>query len=444
MALQERGSWTSRVGFVLAAAGSAVGLGNIWRFPYMVGQNGGFAFLIVYLAIVFTFGLSVMLAEIVIGKAAQRNPVGAFARLGGGLWPLVGFMGVAAGFIILSYYSVVAGWTIAYIFKSPAGLLTHTDPKELGEIFGKFISDPVQPLIYHAVFMGLTMLVVLGGIEKGIERWCKVLMPALFGILIVLIVRSMTLEGAFEGVKFYLRPDFSKINAKVFLSALGQAFFSLSLGMGAMITYGSYLSKEENAISSAAWVTSLDTAVAFLGGLVVMPAVFAFGFDPAAGPGLTFVTLPAVFAKMPLGVLWAVLFFVLLFFAALTSSISLLEVVVAYFVDEMGMSRARATWIFGLIIFLLGIPSSLSLGIWGDFKIMGKGFFDFMDYLASNILLPLGGIFIALFVGWFFWDRAVREATSEGRYPFSWQPLWNVMCKVVAPVGIAWILISNL
>lgn len=439
-----RGSWTSRVGFIMAAAGSAIGLGNIWKFPYLTGKNGGFAFLIVYLAIVFTMGISVMLAEVVIGKAAQRNPVGAFAKLGGGLWPLVGFMGLTAGFIILSFYSVVAGWTIAYIIKSPLGLLASTDPKVLGEIFGKFVSDPVEPLIYHAIFMALTVLIVAAGIEKGIERWCKLLIPGLVFILLILIVRAVTLPGAIKGIAFYLAPDFSKINAKVINAALGQAFFSLSLGMGCIMTYASYFPREENAPKSVVWVTFMDTLIAFLAGLVVMPAVFAFGFDPAAGPGLTFITLPAVFAKMPLGVLWAVLFFLLLFFAAITSSISILEVVVAYFVDELGMSRRKAATLFGIIIFFLGIPSSLSLGKWSGFTIMGKVFLDFMDYLASNIMLPLGGIFISLFVGWFFWDKALVEATSEGRYPLTWAFLWKVICRYIAPIAIAWILISGL
>ncbi len=439
-----RGSWGSQLGFILAAAGSAIGLGNIWRFPYMTGQNGGAAFLIVYLVLVFTIGISAMLAEIVIGRAAQRNPVGAFAVLKGGLWPLVGFMGIAAGFIILSFYSVVAGWTIAYIFKSFTGLATISDPKVLGEMFGKFISDPVQPLIYHAIFMILTVAIVIGGVSGGIEKWCKVLMPALFLILLVLIARAVTLPGAGKGLAFYLKPDFSKLNAKVIHDALSQAFFSLSLGMGAMITYGSYLSKNTNLPHAALSVTFLDTLVAFLAGLVIMPAVFAFGFNPAAGPGLTFITLPAVFSKMPGGMFWAALFFVLLLIAALTSSISLLEVVVAYFVDEKGMSRKTAAIVFGTIIFLLGIPSSLSLGVWSNFKIMGKGFLDLMDYISSNILLPTGGIFITLFVGWAITERAKAEATNNGKIQFAWEGLWIIICKFVAPIAIAWILISGI
>jgi len=270
------------------------------------------------------------------------------------------------------------------------------------------------------------------------------LIPGLVVILLVLIVRSVTLPGAWKGIQFYLAPDFSKIDAKIINAALGQAFFSLSLGMGCIMTYASYFPREENAPRSVIWITSMDTLIAFLAGLVVMPAVFAFGFDPAAGPGLTFVTLPAVFAKMPFGAFWAMLFFLLLFFAAITSSISILEVVVAYFIDEMGMARRRAAVLFGAIIFLLGIPSSLSLGKWSSFTIMGKIFLDFMDYISSNIMLPLGGIFISLFVGWFFWERALVEATSDGLYTLGWAPLWKVVCRYIAPVAIAWILISGL
>ncbi len=439
-----RESWGSQIGFILAAAGSAIGLGNIWRFPYMTGQNGGAVFLIVYLVLVFTIGISAMLAEMAIGRAAQKNPVGAFAALKGGLWPIVGFINITGGFVILSFYSVVAGWTIAYIFKSFTGLATISDPKVLGDMFNQFISDPIQPLIYHAIFMTLTVAIVIGGVSGGIEKWCKILMPALFVILLVLIVRTLTLPGAGKGLAFYLKPDFSKLNAKVVYDALSQAFFSLSLGEGVMITYGSYLAKDTNLPRSSSWVTFLDTLVAFLAGLIIMPAVFVFGFNPAAGPGLTFITLPAVFSKMPGGMFWAALFFVLLLIAALTSSIALLEVVVAYFVDEKGMSRKTAAILFGLLAFLLGIPSSLSLGVWSNFKIMGKTFLNFMDYLSSNILLPTGGIFITLFVGWIITERAKAEATNNGKIQFAWEGLWMIVCKFIAPIAIVWILITEI
>ncbi|MEM7225927.1 MAG: sodium-dependent transporter [Pseudomonadota bacterium] len=439
-----RGHFGSRLGFVLAAAGSAVGIGNIWKFPYMTGQNGGAAFLVLYLALTFTIGLSVMLAEFAIGSAAQRNPVGAFARLKGGLWPVVGALGLLAGFVILSFYGVVAGWTIAYVVKALTGALSSNDPEQLGGIFGEFISSPIEPVAYQALFMALTVGVVLGGVHDGIERWCKVLMPALFILLLVLIVRSLTLPGAEEGIAFYLKPDFSLVTAETFNGALAQAFFSLSLGMGAMITYGSYVRKEENLATSAIWVTGLDATVAILAGLLIMPAVFAFGFNPAEGPGLSFVTLPAVFSSMPFGEVFAALFFLLLSIAALTSAVSLLEVVVAYFVDERGFGRKKAATLFGFLIFLVGVPSSLSLGVWSDFTIAGKGFLDLMDFVATNLLLPLGGFFIALFVGWVIYPRAIEEVTNRGEIAFPAARLWGFVLRFVAPIAIAWILISGL
>lgn len=439
-----RGHFGSRLGFILAAAGSAVGLGNIWKFPYMTGQNGGAAFLVLYLALAFTIGISVMLAEFAIGRASERNPVGAFARLKGGAWPVIGFIGIAAGFIILSFYGVVAGWTIAYTVKTLSGELASKDPELLGNLFGEFVSGPFEPVLYQTVFMVLTAGVVLGGVHNGIERACKILMPALFILLLVLIARSLTLPGAAEGLAFYLKPDFSEITAETFNGALSQAFFSLSIGMGAMITYGSYLHHKENLPGSALWVTSLDAMVAILAGLLIMPAVFAFGFDPASGPGLTFITLPAVFASMPLGEVFAVLFFLLLTIAALTSAVSLLEVVVAYFVDERGFHRKRATVLFALLILLLGIPSSLSLGVWSGFTVGGKGFLDLMDYLTSNILLPVGGFFIAIFVGWVVYPKVIAELTNQGERPFPYARLWGFVCRYVAPVAIAWILVSGL
>jgi len=442
--MMKREHWGSRLGFILAAAGSAVGLGNIWKFPYMAGENGGGAFLIIYLALVFTIGISVMLAEFVIGRMSEKNAIGAFAKLKGGLWPVVGFFGVAAAFIILSFYSVVAGWTISYMIKSLSGALAIEDPAALGNIFGDFISDPVSPLIYHAIFMALTVLVVLAGVGSGIERASKILMPALFALLIILIIRSVTLPGGEEGVAFLLAPDFSKVTWNTVSDALSQAFFSLSLGMGAMITYGSYLSKKENIASSAGWVTLLDTAVAVMAGLLILPAVFAFGFDPSAGPGLTFITLPAVFAHMPMGSVFAFMFFLLLAIAALTSAVSILEVVVAYFVDDRGVSRKTAAIVIGVIIFALGIPSSLSLGVMSDVTFFGKSFFDLMDFISSNLLLPIGGLFISLFVGWVIWGKAKQEIAAHNGVVPAWISAWGLIVKFVAPVAIAFILLKGL
>ena len=291
----------------------------------------------------------------------------------------------------------------------------------------------------------MTVFVVLAGVGGGIERASKILMPALFALLIVLIVRSVTLPGGMEGVAFLLSPDFSKVTWSTVSDALSQAFFSLSLGMGAMITYGSYLSKKENLPGSAGWVTLLDSAVAVMAGLLILPAVFAFGFDPSAGPGLTFITLPAVFAQMPFGAFFAFLFFLLLAIAALTSAVSILEVVVAYFVDDRGVSRKSAAVIIGFVIFLLGIPSSLSMGVMGDVKIIaGKNFFDLMDFISSSLLLPIGGLFISLFVGWVVWGKAQEEiAAHNGIIPI-WVGAWGVIVKFIAPIAIAFILLKGL
>ena len=441
--VQQREQWGSKLGFILAAAGSAIGLGNIWKFPYITGQNGGAAFVVLYVLLVFIIGASVMLAEFAIGRAAGSNAVGSFKKLKGGLWPLVGWMGVAAGFIILSFYGVIGGWTIAYIGKSFSGLMKLAAEGQAGDAFGAFISNPLQVVVYQAVFMALTIYVVMRGIGEGIEKWCKFLMPGLFIILLLLIGRSVTLEGAKAGLDFYLKPDFSKITGGTFLAALGQAFFSLSLGMGCMITYGSYLSKKESLTSSTVQVCCLDTLVAFLAGLAIFPAVFAFGIEPGAGPGLTFITLPNCFAQMPGGMFWSVLFFLLLFIAALTSAISLLEVVVAYFKDQMGWGRPKSAFAMGLVIFLIGVPSALSLGN-ENVAIAGKSFLDAMDFISSNVLLPLGGLFISLFVGWIWLDGAKKETTNDGSRSFGLMAVWVWICRVVAPAAIAWIFVSGL
>lgn len=438
-----REHWGSRLGFILAAAGSAVGLGNVWKFPYLVGQNGGAAFVVTYLVLVLTIGATGMLAEMAIGRAAQKNPVGAFAALKGGFWPVTGYLGVICGFLILGFYSVIGGWTIAYTVKMLDGTLT-APGLDFAATFSSFVADPVEPLIYHAIFMALTVGVVLKGVSAGIERWNKILMPTLLVLLVVLIARAVTLDGAMAGVEFYLKPDFSKINADVVLAALSQAFFSLSIGMGAMITYGSYLTRDQNLPRSTVMVIGLDTGVAILAGLIVMPAVFAFGVAPGAGPGLTFITLPGVFQQMPGGTLFGAAFFLLLLFAALTSSVSLLEVPVAYLMDELKVSRRTAVWVLGGIAFLIGVPSSLSLGIWADFKLFGLPFLDLLDFITSKLIMPVGGLLMCLFAGWVVWPVMRREATNDGSVSFRLLPVWNWLLKVVAPAAIAWILIQGL
>ncbi len=440
---ENRDQWGSRFGFIMAAAGSAIGLGNIWRFPYITGKFGGAAFVLIYLAVVLIIGMSVMLAEFVIGRNAQSDAVGSFRKLGGGAWPLVGWMGFFCGFVILSYYAVIAGWTVAYMFKSLGGLMSEAAAGKAGDVFGAFVSDPVQSIAYHVVVMAITTGIIYKGISGGIEKCCKILMPALLVLLLVLIVRSVTLPGSGAGLEFYLKPDLSKITNQAILAAVGQGFFSLSLGMGCMITYGSYLSKKEYLPSIARTVVLLDTSVAILAGFVIFPAVFAFGIEPGAGPGLTFVTLPAVFAKMPMGAIFSFAFFLLLFIAALTSAISLLEVVVTYCIDQLRWNRAKAAIIMGTAIALLGIPSALSVG--GHIpQVAGKDFLDAADFITNNVIMPLGGIFISVFVGWIWADGAKAEITDNGKLAFPFYTVWLWICRVVAPVSIAWIFITGL
>lgn len=433
----QRENWGSRIGFILAAAGSAIGLGNIWRFPYMVGKNGGAAFVVVYLLLIAIVGSTVMLAEFAVGRAARKTPVGAFWVLTGAhTWTLVGWVAtLAGGFIILSYYNVIGGWTIKYIIGSLTDLIPLAAEGKSGDVFGAFIGSPQEVVLYQIGFMLLTMAIVYGGVGKGIERACKVMMPLLFIILIVLIVRAVTLPGAEKGLEFYLKPDFSLIKGQTILDALGQGFFSLSLGMGIMITYGSYIGKTERLPSSVGWVIFTDTLIALLAGLVIFPAVFAMGVEPGAGVGLTFVTLPGVFAKMPFGNIFSALFFVLLFFAAITSGMSLFEVAVAHGMDDLKWSRRKSVMIMGTLITLLGVPSALSLS--GPPKVAGKDFLDAMDFISNNVMMPLAAILTSIFVGWFWLDKGRKEVTNDGTLPFALMDVWVWFVRIVAPIAIA-------
>lgn len=437
-----REHWGSRFGFIMAAAGSAVGLGNIWKFPYETGANGGGAFLLLYLLFIVIFGASLILAEMVLGRASGRNPVGAFRLLGGGAWPGVGYLGVFTGFVILSFYIVIAGWTVAYMGFMLDGSLMSSTPEAIGAQFGGFISGGVTPVVLAGLFMAATVAVVLGGIGKGIERASKLLMPVLFVLLLVLIARAVSLPGAGEGIRFFLVPDWSKVTGATVTSAIGQAFFSLSLGMGALITYGSYLPKSTPMPGSAASIVGLDTMVAVLAGFMILPAVFAYSLDPAAGPGLTFVTLPVVFSQMPAGTVFGFVFFALLFVAALTSAVSLLEVVVTYLVDETPLTRRQAALGAGLVCFGLGVPSSLSQGA-VDIQVFGM---DFLSAAAAltDLLLPIGGLLTALFVGWKLGPKALALVTDEGRQAFPLARVWLFILRFVAPIGIAYVLISGL
>ncbi|GJL78621.1 MAG: transporter [Nitrospinaceae bacterium] len=440
-----RGFWVNRVGFILAASGSAIGLGNIWKFPYVTGQNGGGAFVLIYLVCIFSVGLPIMLAEFTLGRKTNLNPVGAFKTLKPkSPWIGVGYMGVLAGFLILSFYGVVGGWTLAYIVKSISqSVLEFQSPKDAGQFFGAFIANPTEVIIYHALFMGICMGIVIKGVHGGIEKACDILMPTLFVILIILMIRSLTLPGAIKGIEFYLYPDFSKISPSVILIAMGQAFFSLSLGMGAMLTYGSYLPAKENLTAATVFVVLFDTMIALLVGMVIFPAVFAMGLEPAEGPSLVFSVLPAVFSSMPFGSVVSIIFFILLAIAAVTSGISLLEVVVAYFIDQRNWSRKKAVLIVGGVIFGLGIPSGLSFGVMSDVKFMGMTFFDNVDNIASNYLLPLGGMLTALFVGWVWGTKNAEEEIEKHETIFHWAHLWGFLIRYITPVGVAAVFLAK-
>ncbi len=428
----ERGEWSSKIGFILAAAGSAIGLGNIWRFPYVTGQNGGAAFLVLYLLCVLLLGVPIMVAELTIGRFSRRNPVGAFDTISPGTpWKLIGYMGVITGVFILSYYSVLAGYTIGYIVKT---LIKNTTE------FSAFTANPFLVLPLFLVFLILTVVVVQGGIRNGIERWSKILMPILLLLLFVLIIRSVTLEGAGKGLTFYLKPDFSEVTGKTILAALGQAFFSLSLGMGAMITYGSYLSKRDNIVTSGCYVAFFDTFIAFLAGLLIFPALFAMSLDPAEGPGLVFIVLPKIFALIPGGNIVGATFFLLLSIAALTSTISLLEVATAYLVDEKKKRRRIAVWIVALVSCCLGIPSVLSQGMvpWlGELPLVKMSFLGLMDWIFGNFMLAVGALFISLFFAWVWKIKKAAEEIREG-YPGCDRimPVLDIMLKFACPACI--------
>jgi NSS family neurotransmitter:Na+ symporter len=437
--LNERGQWKSSFGFVLAAAGSAIGLGNIWRFPYVTGTNGGAAFIILYLACVLLICLPYLLAELAVGRRAMKNPVGAIRALTSGrMWPLVGALGVMTGVFILSYYAVIAGWAFGYIFKSfLAPQMAHS----------AFTASPLVAVPLFGIFIVLTILVVTGGVEHGIERWAKILMPVLLVLMLLVILRGLTLDGAMKGVRFLLAPDFSKVTATVVLAALGQAFYSLSLGMGAMITYGSYLPETANLRKSAGYVALFDTMIALLAGFMIFPALFALGKDPEAGPTLIFEVLPGIFDAMPLGSLFSVLFFVLLSIAALTSTVSLLEVVVSFFVDERRWTRRKSVWVVGLIAFVLGLPSALSQGtisslgtmsLWGN-----TSYLYIMDFIWGNLSLAIGGMLLSVFVGWVWGvSRAGDELRRGSGASEGFIRIWGFFLRWVCPSLIFLVLLG--
>ena len=415
---ENREQWSSKTSFILAAAGSAVGLGNIWKFPYIAGENGGAAFLFIYLICIILIGLPILNIEILLGRTTKKNPVGAFVALSDSkFWKYVGIVGVFASFTILSFYSVVGGWSLAYTYEALIGTFNtpaFDNPSSAGEFFDLKNSNALWVLGYHTLFLSMVVIILLSGVRAGLEKASKFLMPILIFILLILVVQGLILPDANKGVSFLFQPDWSKINGQTILLALGHAFFTLSLGMGAMMTYGSYLSDDDDVVNASYLVAFLDTVIAVFAGLAIFTVVFSSGYDPTAGPGLVFHVLPPLLSDLVGGYVFALLFFLLLSIAAVTSGISILEVSVAYLVDEQKFSRKKAVLIMASLVYLAAIPCALSFNLLADSTIDFQGkpftFFDIADYLASNVLLPLGGLFLAIFAG-YFWgiDEVIKN-----------------------------------
>ena len=446
MTEQNRATFGSKLGVIMATVGCAVGLGNIWRFPYMLGQNGGAAFLAIYIICIILLGLPVMLSEFFIGRFTRKNAAGAFKELAPGTkWSLIGYNGVLASFLILGFYSVVAGWTLEYIMQAVTGSLSDKAPEAFAQDFKLFSTEIFRPILWTVTFIGLTHFIVVSGVKEGIERTSKVMMPILFLILLALCIRSVTLPNASEGLYFLFKPDFSKITSAVVLSAMGQAFFSLSIGMGCLITYSSYFSKDTKMQITALQVTILDTLVAVMAGIMIFPAVFSFGIAPTAGPELVFITLPNVFQQLPMGAIWSLVFFLLLALAALTSTISLHEVATAYVHEEYQITRTKAAWFVSGGVMVLGILSSLSIGIWKEYTLFGLTFFDLLDYLTAKIMLPFGGMLICIYLGNRV-DRKIlkEELTNKGTVPFYFFNTYAFFMKYIAPIAIGMIFLNEL
>ena len=450
MQKNDRVNFGSKIGAILAAAGSAVGLGNIWRFPYEAGNHGGAAFILVYLACVFILGMPIMIAEFTVGRRAKASTGKAFGILAPGTqWKWLGRLGVLSGLLILGYYSVVAGWTLEYIVTSLTNGFADKGPEDFVAIFQNFSQDPVRPIVWCLVFLFLTHFVIVKGVKDGIEKSSKVLMPVLFILILVLAVCSMSLPDASKGLEFLLKPDFSKVNADVFLGAMGQAFFSLSLGMGCLSTYASYFGSDTQMGKTALSVGVIDTMVAILAGLIIFPAAFSVGIQPDAGPSLIFITLPNVFQQafggVPfLAMIFSLMFYVLLALAALTSTISLHEVVTAYLNEQFGMSRGRAAvWVTGFCV-VTGVLSSLSLGVWDD-KFFGLGFFDLLDFVTAKLMLPLSGLLVSLFVGWYLKrSLSYEELTNYGLQKAPYFPIYMFILRYLAPIAIVLIFVNEL
>jgi NSS family neurotransmitter:Na+ symporter len=433
------GMWSSRLAFILAATGSAVGLGNVWRFPYTTGEYGGGAFVLVYLLCVAMVGIPIMVAEVMLGRRGRQSPINTMRTLArregrSPAWQLLGWMGILAGFLILSFYSVVAGWTLAYVFRAAGGAFDGLSAEAVGTVFGEFVGDPERLLAWHTIFMVMSVLVVARGVASGLERAVRFMMPALFILLLAMVGYAMTTGHFLEGLAYLFEPSFSKLGTEGLLSAMGQAFFSLSLGMGAIMIYGSYLNSQSSIGANVVIIAATDTLVAILAGMAIFPIVFANGLQPELGSGLVFKVLPIAFGQMPAGHLFGALFFLLLVFAAWTSAISLLEPVVAWLVENRGFSRVRASVLAGGAVWLLGVACLLSLNVWSEFRIFGMGIMDLFDFITANVMLPLGGLLIATFAGWMLSRAASQDELATGRRIYT---MWRFLVRYVSPVAVA-------
>lgn len=444
-----RAQFTTRLGVIATTVGSAVGLGNIWRFPYEAGNNGGGAFLLCYLGCIVLLGIPALCAEFAIGRTTQSNMFGAFRHLkASGKWHWVGYIGILASIMILSFYSVVAGWTLEYLFQSIIGGLNLSNIDSFHSHFALFSTNNLRSILWTIIFLICNYFIVVRGVKKGIEKMSNIMMPALFVLLIIFCINSLMMPKTQEGLAFLFTPDFSKITPEVVISALGQAFFSLSLGLGTMMTYGSYFSKDTRIVRSATITASLDTLVALLAGIIIFPAVFSFGISPVQGPALVFEVLPSIFTQMPGGQIWSILFFFLLFLASLSSTISMSEVSIAFFTEEKKMSRTKASTINLIIVLCGGVLSALSFGYFSDKSFLGLcrlDFFSFFDFTSSNILLPLGGMLISIFAGWILERSRLKDTlTNNGRIGVRSFPLLVLCLKYVVPLGIFLIFLFGL
>ena len=448
--MNERGNFGSKLGIVLATAGSAVGLGNVWRFPYMAGENGGAAFILIYIACILVLGVPGMVSEFIVGRHGQANAAKAYDLLSNGKpWKLVGYLGILTGTIILGFYAVVAGWCLQYLFASVAGQLSG-DAAYVKDYFVTFSSDPVKPVLWGVGFILLTHIVIVRGVRRGIERASKWLMPILLLLLVVIVVASCMLPGAMEGVRFLFQPDFSKLSNKVLLEALGQAFFSLSLGTACLCTYASYFSQQTNLLRSAGQIALLDTIIAILAGLMIFPAAASVGVSPDSGPSLIFITLPNVFqqafAAVPVvGYVISLMFYALLVFAALTSTISMHEIGTAFFTEEFSLPRPKSAWIVTVVTSVICFLCALSVGANPEIKLLGHSLMDFCDQLTANIMLPLGGMLTCLFVGWFVPKQMVRsEFTNDGTLAATFFGIYLFAVRYVCPIGIMLVFLHQL